>query len=144
MKKVLIALLIIIGMSSFAQETATRPHKHRMEKLTPEQRSEKHLKKMTSELGLNSKQQEQISKIIAEQNSKKEAMKAKHEANKDIHVKPTLEDRQTFKKQMKEEKAVMEGKMKTILTPEQYEKWLAGKEKNKAIIKHKRQERRGY
>lgn len=122
-KLILIALLVVVGMTSFAQ--VEKLGKAGMEKLTPEQRQEKHLKRLTAELNLTAEQRVQIRKIIAEQSTKREGMKSNQE-------KPTEEQKAAFKKQREEEKAVMNEKMKKILSAEQFEKWNTLKEKGKA------------
>ena len=123
MKRLIIAALLIVGLSSFAQdkkETEKRGNRSQMEKLTPEQRNQLMLKKMTLDLDLNAKQQEQMKQIIAEQSSKREAMKAKQKENKQ---KPTADELFAMKNKMLDEQIVMKNKMKTILSPEQFEKW---------------------
>jgi protein CpxP len=136
MKKLLIAALLVIGLSTFAQERKERPNrdnsKASREKLTPEQRSEKHLKNLTTDLNLNEKQQEQVGKIIAEQGAKREAFKTNKKA-----------EHEAMKGKMQEEKAAMDAKMKAILTPEQMEKWKANNEKRRAKIKERMHEKRG-
>lgn len=136
MKKLFIAALLVVGLSTFAQERKQRPNRSNSEtsneKLTPEQRSEKHLKKLTTDLNLNEKQQEQVGKIITEQGAKREAFRANKKA-----------EREAMKGKMEEERAAMDAKMKTILTPEQFEKWNANKEKMKEKMKermHKKKE----
>ncbi len=127
MKKVLIAALLIVGLSSFAQERRERPNRAEMENLTPEQRNQLIVKKMTLELDLNAKQQEQISQIITEQSAKRETMKAERKASSE---KPTTDERFAMKNKMLDEQIAMKAKMKSILSPEQYTKWEALKEKN--------------
>jgi Spy/CpxP family protein refolding chaperone len=122
MKNLIITALLVIGLSAFAQESKEKPSRSEMEKLTPEQRAEKHLKKLTSDLNLNEKQQEEVKKIIAEQSVKRESLKTERK------------ERQT---QMKEERTALHEKMKTILTPEQFEKWSANNEKMKAKVKER-------
>ena len=129
-KLILIALLVVVGMTSFAQ--VEKLGKAGMEKLTPEQRQEKHLKRLTAELNLTAEQQAQVGKILAENDEKREAHKAKREEMKAQQVKRTEEQKAAFKKQRDEEKAVMNEKMKKILSAEQFEKWNALKEKGKA------------
>jgi hypothetical protein len=127
MKKVLIAALLIVGLSSFAQERRERPNRAEMENLTPEQRNQLIVKKMTLELDLNAKQQGQISQIIAEQSAKRETMKAERKASSE---KPTTEERFAMKNKMLDEQIAMKAKMKSILSPEQFTKWEAMKEKH--------------
>ncbi|WP_035670380.1 hypothetical protein [Flavobacterium sp. 83] len=139
MKKLIIATLLVVGMSAFAQdkkEMEKRHHRDEMEKFTPEQRNQLMLKKMTLELDLNAKQQEQMKQIIAEQSTKREAMRAARKANKE---KPTSEEFFAMKNKMLDEQIVMKNKMKSILSPEQFEKWDAMKEKH-----HQRNEHRGH
>lgn len=132
MKKLVLIALLVVGMTSFAQVQNERLRKPGMEKLTPEQRQEKQLKRLTSELNLTAEQQAQVGKILAENGEKREAHKAKREEMKAQQVKRTEEQKAAFKKQREEEKAVMNEKMKKILSAEQFEKWNALKEKGKA------------
>lgn len=123
MKKLFIAALLVVGMTSFAQERKGRPERSEMEQLTPEQRNQLHLKKMTLELDLNASQQKEMSKIIAEQSVKKEARMAERKANKDSVKKLTSDELFAKKSKMLDEQIVMKERMKKILTPEQYKKW---------------------
>lgn len=123
MKKLFIAALLVVGMTSFAQERKGRPERSEMEQLTPEQRNQLHLKKMTLELDLNASQQKEMSKIIAEQSAKKEARMAERKANKDSVKKLTSDELFAKKSKMLDEQIVMKERMKKILTPEQYKKW---------------------
>lgn len=142
MKKVLIAALLLVGLTGFAQDRKERPNRDEMEKLTPEQRNEKRLKKLTADLDLNTKQQEQVSKIIAEQGPKRDAMKAKREDFKANQEKPSPEERAAFKKQMMDEKNAMDAQMKAILTPQQFVKWTENNEKRRDKMKERMHERR--
>ncbi len=130
MKKLILIALLVVGVTSFAQ--VEKLGKAGMEKLTPEQRQEKQLKRLTTELNLTAEQQAQVGKILAENGEKREAHKAKREEMKAQQVKRTEEQKAAFKKQREEEKAVMNEKMKKILSAEQFEKWNALKEKGKA------------
>jgi Spy/CpxP family protein refolding chaperone len=124
MKKLFIVALLVVGMTSFAQEKKARPERAKMEQMTPEQRNQLHLKKMTLELDLNASQQKEMSKIIAEQSAKREAKMAERKATKDS-VKKQLTSDEIFAKKSKmlDEQIVMKERMKKILTPEQYKKW---------------------
>lgn len=115
MKKMFVLAIMMIGMSSFAQESSRsekRAERAKMEKLTPEQRNEKHLKKLTTDLGLDSSQQQKMGTILAGQSKKREAKKAERE-------KEMKADRSEREKEM----AANDAKVKAILTPEQYTKW---------------------
>jgi hypothetical protein len=98
-----------------------------MEKLSSEQRTQLMVKKMTLELDLNAKQQEQVKQIIAEQMAKKEEDK-----------KRTADQIFVIKNKILDEQIAMKNKMKTILSPEQLEKWKAIQETHQAKMKEGR------
>ena len=142
MKKVCIVALLVIGLSNFAQERKERHPKGEMEQMTPEQRNQLHLKKMTLDLDLNAKQQEQLTKILADQSAKREAMKAEHKAKMEEAKAISFE----MKKKILDEQIEIKNKMKSILSPEQFAKWEMRKEKNNKRMgegrkKHKEHQR---
>jgi hypothetical protein len=142
MKKVCIVALLVIGLSSFAQERKERHPKGEMEQMTPEQRNQLHLKKMTLDLDLNAKQQEQLTKILADQSAKREAMKAEHK----VKMEEAKAIRFEMKKKILDEQIEMKNKMKSILSAEQFAKWEMKKEKNNKRMgegrkKHKEHQR---
>lgn len=142
MKKVCIVALLVIGLSSFAQERKERHPKGEMEQMTPEQRNQLHLKKMTLDLDLNAKQQEQLTKILADQSAKREAMKAENKAK----MEEAKAIRFEMKKKILDEQIEMKNKMKSILSAEQFSKWEMKKEKNNKRMgegrkKHKEHQR---
>lgn len=128
MKKLFIAALLFVGVVSFAQDINQKSTRDQRENLTPEQRNEKHLQKLTSELSLDKKQQDQVKQLLAERSAKAEKFKA---ARKDSKTKPTDAEREAFKKQMETEKAANDAKMKSILNADQYTKWTALKKEHK-------------
>ena len=73
MKKVFIAALLVVSLTTFAQE-GRKPGSKRaeMEKMTPEQRGELRLKRVSAILNLTEKQQKEIAPILAEQQQKRE------------------------------------------------------------------------
>lgn len=124
MKKVLLAVLLVVGFTTFAQEKKQSDVKRPdIEKLSPEQRSELHLKKLTLELGLNDNQQKEIGKIMQEQAVKREAAMAQRKANKDKGIKPTADERYAAANKKLDEEILVKEKLKQILTPEQFKKW---------------------
>lgn len=122
MKKLIIVALLMTGMASFAQEKPMAK-REKMEQLTPEQRNELRLKKMTLDLGLNASQQKDMAKIIAEQSAKIEAAKAERKAKADKNQKLTADERFAMQSKMLDEKIATKEKVKKILTAEQFEKW---------------------
>lgn len=134
MKKLFIAALLFVGMISFAQDINQKSTRDQRENLTPEQRNEKQLQKLTSELSLDKKQQDQVKQLLAERSAKAEKFKA---SRKDSKTKPTDAEREAFKKQMETEKAANDAKMKSILNADQYTKWTALKKDHKGRGDHK-------
>ncbi|HWS59413.1 MAG TPA: hypothetical protein VN182_00640 [Flavobacterium sp.] len=124
MKKLVLAVFLCVGFSIYAQEPTTTPKKKgNKEAKSPEKMNEARLSKMTTDLNLNAKQQEQIKPILAEQTVKMEEMKAKQKANKEAGVELNDADKKAMRKKMKEEKEATDAKYKNILTPEQYTKY---------------------
>jgi protein CpxP len=139
MKKLVLAALLAVSLSSVAQQRRERPNRDEMEKLTPEQRQEKHLKKMTTDLNLNAKQQEEVKKLLADQSAKAADFKAKRETKKEERLLANSKERKEMAAKMKAEKEATEAQMKKILSPEQYTKW----ENDRAIRQEKMMEKRG-
>ena len=145
MKKLFIAALLFVGVASFAQDTdtnTTQDHKEHRERMTPEQRNEKQLKKLTSELSLDANQQAQVKQLLSERSAKAEKFREARQANKDSNVKPTTAEREAFKKEMMAEKDANDAKMRGILTADQYTKWKTIQEQNKDKSREKMKEYR--
>lgn len=122
MKKLIVAALLVVGLSTFAQvEKKGKEGKEPMEKMNPGERAEKALKKMTKELKLTDAQQKQIKVLLAEQEAKRA----------DVNFKPSKEDRMAMKE-----------KVSKILTPEQNEAWEKIQEERKEKMKEKMMEKR--
>jgi protein CpxP len=138
MKKLIIVLVFGIGISGFAQETTLQDKKSNKEKMTLEQRQEKQLQKLTTELQLNENQQKEVAKILSEKSTKAEGIKEQKGTRKANGEKMTEEERAAFKTAMQAEKEDTEAKMKSILTEDQYKKWLTLREENKEKMKEKR------
>ncbi|MFC6245482.1 hypothetical protein [Flavobacterium psychroterrae] len=132
MKKLFIAALLFVGVASFAQDADQKPAREPREKLTPEQRNEKHLQKLTTDLNLDANQQVQVKQLLAEKSAK-----AERKDRKDSNVKPTAAEREAFKTQMIAEKEANDAKMKGILNADQYKKWTSIQEENKDKAKEK-------
>ena len=126
MKKLIVAALLVIGLSTFAQVEKKEKESNdpMMEKMSPTERAEKALKRMTKELKLTDDQQKQMKVLITEQETKRA----------DANFKPSKEDRLAMKE-----------KTSKILTPEQNATWdkiqEQKKEKMKEKIKEKREDR---
>ena len=125
MKKIIIAALLVVGFTTYAQEgteTKKKSNKGSKEMKSPEDRNQARLAKMTADLNLNASQQEQLKPIIAEQSTKMLAMKAKQKENKEKNIQLTDDEKKELKKAARKEKAATDAKIQAILTPEQFAK----------------------
>ena len=144
MKKLIIAALLVIGFSSYAQEqnqSEKRSNKNQRERLSPEQRNQAQLDKMTTELNLDAHQQEQIKLIIAEQTAKREAMRAERMASNEKQKELSRGEREALRQKRTEEKTAMDNKYKVILSPEQLKKMKAIEEANIEKMREAREAR---
>jgi Spy/CpxP family protein refolding chaperone len=117
MRKLIVAVFLVVGFTTFAQvEKKENAKKEQTEKMSPAERSQMALKRMTKNLSLNEAQQKQMSALLLEA-----------EANKVTNNKAAKSDRQ-----------LMKDKISKILTPEQNAKW----DKIQAERKEKIQERK--
>lgn len=132
MKKLIIAALLIVGVSSFAQDNNDRPQRTDMEKMTPEQRIERRVERMTKELNLDAKQQEQLKQLYADEAKNREAKMAEMKDKKG-----------QGREMMAEQRKASEEKMKAILTPEQFTKWKSNQEKMQQRMQQRMSERQG-
>ena len=122
MKKLIVATLLVVGMSTFAQEENKKKEgKEPMEKMSPAERVEKGLKRMTKQLNLTEAQQKEMKILMAEQEAKRA----------DANFKPSKEDRLAMKE-----------KISKILTPEQNATWDKIQEEKKEKMKDKIKEKK--
>ena len=112
MKKLFVVALLLVGTSTFAQERMGENN----EKLTPEQRVNLQVKKLTKELNLSDKQAQELKEIVVKEIEQREARKAEKK-------RMASEDMNARKMKFEEEKTQAEERMKKILTPEQFSKW---------------------
>jgi Spy/CpxP family protein refolding chaperone len=136
MKKVFLAIVLLIGLTTFAQEKEGK--KGNREKLTPEQRIDLQLKRMTKDLDLNEKQVTELRTLVTKQEEKREAKRAEI---KEKRAKNAIK-KEEVKAAIEKEKADNDAAMKKILTPDQYEKWVKIREERKANMREKLMERR--
>lgn len=124
MKNVMIAVLMLAGLSGFAQEkrSADKPSRERVE-MTAEQRNDLRLKQMTLKLDLNASQQKEVARIIAEQETKRSAAIADMKAKREKNTKPTADEVYARQSKRLDEQIAMKQQMKKVLTEDQFKKW---------------------
>jgi Spy/CpxP family protein refolding chaperone len=118
MKKLIVAALLVVGLTTYAQEKEGR--RAGREKLTSEQKVNLQVKKMTKDLDLNEKQTKEVRALVTKEVEKREAIKI----------------------QMQAEKEAVSVEMKKILTAEQYAKWEKNREEKIENFKEKMSERK--
>lgn len=133
MKKLIIALVLGMGLTGFAQNGNSNNGGN----MTPEQRVERQLTTMTTDLSLDAKQQEAVSKLLKEKSVKSQEARAKMKALRDSGEQMTDDQRNAFRTAMQAENADTEAKMKTILTPDQFTKWTKIQAENQAKMRER-------
>lgn len=133
MKKVIVAVLLIVGVTTFAQEKEEKSDEK--VKLTPEQKINLLVKKMTRDLDLNEKQQKEYKSLIAKQVENIDAKKAELKELKG-------KDKKDLKAKIQVEQDAITEEIKKILTPEQYLKWEKIREERKEKMEEKREKKK--
>jgi len=133
-KKIILVVLLVIGFSSFAQQG-------QWQNMSPEQRSQAQLERLTTELKLDAQQQEQIKPILAEQTAKLQAMRDQRMANNAKEL--TSEERKAQMQKRTEERTATDNKLKAILTPEQFKKMKDNEAANREKMREARESRQG-
>jgi hypothetical protein len=129
MKKLIVTIVLVISSLSFAQEKS---------KLSPEQQTELQVKKMTLDLDLDTKQQNELKTILLEQNKKRATKIAELKDKKKQGVKLSANEKFEMKSKMLDEKIEHKARMKKILKPEQFQKWEQNQENRTKNLNQKR------
>ncbi len=136
MKKVFLAIVMLVGLTTWAQEKEGR--RGDRENRSPEQRVDFQVKRMSQDLNLNEKQISEVRALITKESAIREAKKAEMKEKRAMKA----NDRKEAKANMEKERASADAEMKKILTPEQYAKWDKIREERRANMKEKMMERR--
>jgi Spy/CpxP family protein refolding chaperone len=128
MKKLVLAALLVVGLTAFAQEKQGK--RAGKESLTPDEKVNIQVKRITKDLNLSEKQATEVRALVTKQVQKREEMKAELKTIKE-------KQRTELKAKMEKEQVAVSAEYKKILTPEQYAQW----EKNRAEKKDKMKER---
>lgn len=131
MKKLILAVMLFVGITTFAQQ-----RKAGKERLTSEEKVDLQVKRMTKELSLDEKQAKEVRAIVTKEVAKRETKRAEVKEQKD-------KKREEIKAEMQKEQAAFSADIKKVLTPEQYAKWEKNREDKKAKLKDRMKERGG-
>ena len=150
MKKLALIVLLAVGLSAQAQEKKDNTlatgeksgvKKEQREQMTPEQKNQLRLKKLTLDLNLTPAQQKQIGALLSEQSEKREKMKAERKASKEKAVELTAEERFERKNKMLDEEKALKDKVQKILDADQFKKWEEMKKGNREEMKDRMEKR---
>lgn len=136
MKNLLIIAVMLISTISFSQN-------ERKGKLSKDEQVEVQLKKMTTDLNLDTKQQKEVKAFLFEKADKREAKRAEIQARREAG-KPRLseEEREALKAELQNEKAHDKERLGKILSEDQMKKWdqiqTEKREEKKAHLREKR------
>lgn len=133
MKNALIIFMVLAAFGMTAQNKSLEKKGHRKEmksNLTPEERVDFKLKKMTAALDLNTDQQAKMKQLFLEKGNDKSGM---HKNRKEM----TDEQREEAKKAMVDRRVAYKNQMKEILTEDQMIKWegMQSERRNKSNAK---------
>ena len=133
MKKVFLAVIMFVGITTFAQEKKEK--RADKEKMTSEQKVNFMVKKMTTDLTLNEKQVEKVRVLVTNQVEKRETKKGELKEN-------DIKNKAEMKTEIEANQTNMSVEMKKILTTDQFSKWENIRKERKEKLKEKMAERR--
>lgn len=144
MKKLAFVVLLSVGVSAWAQDTkkdkkeapkatsevkeeAKKPEGARpmmkREPMSPEQRVEMRLKRLSTQLNLTDAQKKDIQPILMEQEKSRDNMISERKAAKESGKVLTLQEKLTMKDEFTKNQEAIKAKLEKILNPEQLKKW---------------------
>lgn len=136
MRRIFLAMLLVVGMTTIAQE---RKMKH--DGLTSEQKTELRVKQMTLDLDLNESQQKQIKTLLLSEVKERETNKEAFLEKKEKGEKPSKEEMYDRKINRLDNQIEFKAKMKKILNEKQMEKWEKMHAERKGKEMHRREMR---
>lgn len=144
MRKIASILVLVFAFTFTAQ--AQKKRKDKRPNFSVEQRTELAVKKMTLDLDLSEKQQNEIKPLLMAQAAERKAAMEKRKALRDEDKKPSADELFAMKSQQLEAKIEFKNKMKDILKAEQFEKFEKmaknRKQKGKKMLKRKGMKKR--
>lgn len=140
MKKLAIVFVAIFAVSLSVE--AQQRNKREFEKLTPEQRIELAIKKMTLKLDLTPNQISQIKPLLAKRAEERKIIKKKHKELKENGKKLTADERFELKNKKLDTMIAFKNEMKQILNEQQFEKFEKMAHRKMKKIKKKMHKRR--
>lgn len=139
MKNLVIAMMVLLSTAGIAQEKRNHMHAERPQ-FTPEQQTELIVKKLTLELDLSDKQQNEIQQITSKRQTLRNALRKEIVSKRAENKKLTSDEKFVLKSKALDAQIAHKKEMKKILSSEQFEKWekIQEKDRKKNRMKMKR------
>lgn len=138
MKKISLILILMLSISTFAQERKQeRKQDHKMDKveMSADEMATLRTKKMAIKLDLTADQQTRLKTLFTEEaNYKKTTMAQHREMKKDTAT--WNKNQFAIRNARLDHQKEMQDKIKTILTPEQFETWKASSDRSGKKMNH--------
>ena len=125
MKKVLVTTALLIGMLGYSQRGQHFDSEQRgMKDMSPEQVAILKTKKMTLALDLTTAQQKEIQELNLENAKERQALMLERKLEKEEgRPRPSADERFEFQNEKLDRMIAQKGKIKQILSEEQFQKW---------------------
>jgi hypothetical protein len=123
MKKLVMAILLMAGISGVAQDKEMRGKREAIKNFTPEQVATLQTKRMTLVLDLNESQQAKMKSMLTVDATTRKAKMEALEARKEEGGKMTPDEKFTMQNERLDHKIARKNEMKSLLTENQYTKW---------------------
>lgn len=142
--------MLVLALGVITTSSAQKGKKEDRQKLTPEQRTELAVKKMTLKLDLTPSQANQIKPLLLKQTNERKAMREKRKEMKEKGTKLSSDERYALKSKKLDNMIAFKAEMKRILNEKQYEKFekIANRKMKKGKKgkkgKHKRGDRKKH
>ncbi len=123
MKKLAMVLVVIVGLSSYAQHNPQNNNFGIENQFTAEQQATLKSKKMALHLDLNSDQQNKVYNLILRQEQDFAKFKSKMKKDREDGKQPTSEEHFNRMNKNLDAKLAFQNELKSILTPSQFQVW---------------------
>lgn len=138
MKKLSLALILLISISAFSQQKG-QYNKSKMADMSSEEIATLQTKKLTLQLDLNQVQQQEIKKLYKEKAEERKAMMAARQKMSPENAEKQKENRFERSNARLDQQLAQQEKMKKILNEDQFKKWQESRSKmQKSHYKNKR------
>ncbi len=138
MKKTVILVLMMVGITAFAQQSPLKEKPN----FTPEQLAELRSKELALQLDLNASQIKQVQVLVLKNTRERQDIQKNQKTVKvENGERPTDDELFKMKNERLDKQLAYQGEMKKILTPEQFAKWTESRDDKMKKIKQNQTKR---